>query len=103
MVLGRSGEGAPPVAEDLSLEEGRRQSTAVDREEGLLGSCAVAVDCASDEFFSGAALPLDENREVRRHDSVEQIEDARDGRASADDLFVFALPLLDPVLRQAGM
>ena len=48
------------VAEEFAFEQGIRNRTTVNGDELAGGTRAVVVDCARDQFFAGAALPLNQ-------------------------------------------
>ena len=79
-------EGTFHVAEEFGFEEGFRESTAIDGDEGGLSAKAILVDGAGDEFFSGAAFAGDENATGLRGDSLDQVKDGAHLRALADDV-----------------
>ncbi len=71
-VLGGTGEGALAVAEELGLEQGLGDRTAVDRDEGLRRPRALRVDRARDELLAGAGLAADQHRRHAARDLVDQ-------------------------------
>ncbi len=54
--LGRPGEGALLVAEQLALQQRLGNRRAVDRQERPVGAAAVLVEGAGDQLLAGAAL-----------------------------------------------
>ena len=74
-VLIGAGEGAARVAEELALDEARRDRTAVDQHEGLAGTRAVSDDLGRDELLAGAALALDEDVRVGLAHSLDDVEE----------------------------
>ena len=66
--LGRPGEGAGLVAEQLGLDQGLGQGRAIDRDEGLVGAPRRAVQGAGEELLAGAGLAADEEA----HPGLEQ-------------------------------
>src|SRR5262249_43553473 len=83
---GRAGEGAALVAEELALEERRRQRRAVEGDEGRLAPERHAVDRAREELLAGAALAEDEHARVRRRDASDERQELLHRRRLADDL-----------------
>src|SRR5262249_55664705 len=60
--LGRPGERALFVAEELALDERRGKSRAVDRNERAGAPSTLRVDRAGEQFLAGAGLPEEQNR-----------------------------------------
>ena len=82
----RAGEGALHVAEEVRLEEVRRQVAGVDGDERLVGSRRVLMERPRHELLAGAALAVDQNRGAARRRLHDQVEDLLHPRAAADDL-----------------
>ena len=80
-----AGEGALLVAEQLALQQVLRDGRAVEGQERRLGSGAVLVDGAGDQFLAGAALAGDQHRHVLGGDAADGLVDLAHGRAGADD------------------
>src|SRR5438034_8727829 len=70
-----SGERAPLVAEELALQETRRDGGAIDLDEGSLTAAASVVDGARDQFFPRAGLAEDEHGRVGRRHSLHLLKD----------------------------
>ena len=92
---GRPGEGALLVAEQLALDEGRRQGRAVDLDEGPVPARAPVVDGVGQQLLAGARLAEEQHRAGRGRHLGDLREDLEDGRALADDRVE---PLLTPDL-----
>jgi hypothetical protein len=86
VILGRAGERAAAVAEELALEQGLGDRGAVDGEERLVGARRGAVDAARHELLAGAGLALDQHRDRRRRGALHQLEHLEHRAARADDL-----------------
>ena len=69
-----SGEGAALVAEQLALEQGRRQRRAVEPDEGAAGARARSVDELGDHLFADSGLAEQEHGGRRRGDLLGQDE-----------------------------
>ena len=82
--LGGAGEGARLVAEQLGLDEVRRDRAAVDDDERAVGARARVVDGGGGAFLAGAGLALDEDGGVARGDLLELREHLAHGGAVAD-------------------
>ncbi len=63
--IGRPGEGAALVAEQLALDQLARDRRHVDRHERARAPPAVVVQGARDQFLAGAALAVDHHRQIR--------------------------------------
>ena len=83
--IGRSGERAADVAEELAFEQGIDQRRAVAHRQPLRADRADLVDRARDEFFPGPGLADDQNVRVVACDFAREIEYLEHGRAFADD------------------
>ena len=79
----RAGEGALLVAEELALDERRRERRAVDRDERPAAARARLVDRARDELLAGAGLAEEQHGRRRRRDLAELAEDRRAARRRA--------------------
>ena len=84
--IDRAGECALHVAEEVRLEQIRREVAGVDGDEGLVGAGRVLMQRSRDELLAGTALAVDQNRGAARRRLHDQIEDLLHPRASADDL-----------------
>src|SRR6185436_19248585 len=73
-VLERAGERAAGVAEQLRLEEGRRDGRDVGREEPPVAPTAEGVDELRDDFFSGPRLAQEEDGHVRLGEGLDALE-----------------------------
>ena len=93
-----AGEGPLLVTEELRLEQGLGQGGAVDLDEGLVASRAVAVQGLGDQLLAGARLPGDEHRRLGGGDVADHLEEFLHGRRSADDGGVECRPLLGCLL-----
>src|SRR5258708_32019666 len=87
-----AGERALFVAEQLTLEQRRRNRGAVAFEERLRAARAQAMDGAGDELLARAGLTADENGGVGRRHHANLIEHVAHRRTPADDA------LIDPVV-----
>jgi hypothetical protein len=76
--LSGSGERALLVPEQLRLEKGVRNGSAVDRYERLVGAPTPVVDREGGELLAGAALAGDQDRNVASRDATDHPEDASD-------------------------
>ncbi len=85
-LLGRAGEGALLVAEELALDQLARQRRAVHRHERPLAARAAVVDRARDELLAGAGLAEDQHRAVGGRDQRQLIEQLREVQRPAHDL-----------------
>ncbi|MCY1233227.1 hypothetical protein D9M72_457600 [compost metagenome] len=65
-VVAGAGEGALLVAEQFGLEQAVGNRAAVDRDERLVGARAVGVDHLGHQLLAGAALAVDQHRQVGR-------------------------------------
>ena len=81
-----AGERALDVAEEVALEQVRREGAAVDRDEGGVGPVRVQVDGPGDQLLAGPALALEEDRAPGRGGRLDQLEDGLHGLALADDV-----------------
>jgi hypothetical protein len=59
------------VSEQLGLEQRFRQPRAVDRDKGAGGAVAAGVHLAGDHFFSGAALPCNQDFGIGSRDALD--------------------------------
>jgi len=82
----RPGEGPLLVAEQLALDQAFWERADVGRDERPVASRAEVVDGPRDELLPGAALPLDQDRDVGVGDLPDPREDLADGRGLADHL-----------------
>ncbi len=84
--VGRAGERALLVAEDLALEQRLGNRGAVDRHERHLRARAQLVDGLRDQLLAGARLAPDEHRCLRRRGLLDRLVDLPHLRAVADHL-----------------
>src|SRR5207244_13397447 len=80
-----AGEGALLVAEQLAFEQVLGNGRAVQRQERRLGTWAMLIDGAGDQFLAGAALARDENRDVLGGDAANGLVHFAHGGTTADD------------------
>jgi hypothetical protein len=66
------GECAFAMAEELALDQRRRQRAAIDRHERHVDTLAELVDRTGDHVLAGAGLALDEDRRIRRRDGGDE-------------------------------
>ena len=85
-LLGRAGERALLVPEELALDQFARERGAVDLDERPLAARAAVVDRARDELLAGAGLAEHEHRALGRRDERELIEQPREARRPSHDL-----------------
>src|SRR5207244_4804373 len=85
----RAGEGALLVAEELGLEQPRRDRRTVDLDEGTVAPGRLRMDGPGDQVLAHAALPPDQHRRVR-------VGDVLDDRQNGPHLRA-AVPKLDSV------
>jgi hypothetical protein len=88
----RARERALHVAEQLALDQLRRDGGAVDLDERPLGPMRQPVDRTRDQLLAGPVLAGDQHARVGRCDLLDAVEQRADGEAAADDL-VAALDL----------
>src|SRR6266705_2383586 len=84
MELRRAGEAPALVAEELALDEIRRDRATVHGEERLAAAATQLVDRGRDLFLAGAAFPDQENRRVRGRDLHNQVVDLLHDRRIPD-------------------
>ncbi len=80
-----AGEGALLVAEQLGLEQVLLQRGAVHLDEVAAGARRVVVDGAGDQLLAGARFAADQDRRVAARDLLDDVEDALQRAAGADD------------------
>ena len=83
--LGRAGEGALLVAEQLRLEQGLRQRGAVHRDEGLVPPRGEVVQPLGHQLLAAAALALDQHGAGDRRHLLDLDQHLLDRRALPDD------------------
>ena len=83
-----AGEGAAHVAEQRRFQQRLRDGGAVLADERAIAARAVGVDGARDQLLAGAALALDDDRQRRVGDAIEQPEQIQHARGAADDVAV---------------
>jgi hypothetical protein len=84
-ILVRARERPPAMAEELALEQGFGQRSAVHREERRRRAAAGVVDAARHQLLSGSGLAFDQDGEVRGARLSHQIEDLEHRRAVAEE------------------
>jgi hypothetical protein len=87
----RAGERALQVAEELALDEFRRDRRAVHLDERAVAPRRQRMDRARDEFLAGAVLSRDEDAGIRRPHAFEPLDESADRRRLPHDL----VPRLD--------
>ncbi len=80
-----AGERAALVAEELALENVRRDRAAVDRQEALVAPRAREMQRVGDQLLAGAALADDEHRRLGRRHQAHLLEEHLHLRRAADD------------------
>src|SRR5260370_35311762 len=80
-----AGESALLMAEQLALQQIFGDGGAIQRQEGRLGSGAVLVDGACDQFLAGTALAGDQHGDIVGSDAAYGFVDLAHGRAGTDD------------------
>jgi hypothetical protein len=73
--VGRAGEGAAFVAEQLRLDQRVGKCGAVDRDEGFAASPAAVVKRVRDQLLAGSALARDDHRRVAVGDGLDALDD----------------------------
>ena len=86
LVLVGSGESALQIAEQFALEQRLGKGSAVDGDEGVGGARRTDVHGAGDEFFTGAAFAVDQNRAGGRSHGAHRLLELLHGAARADDV-----------------
>ena len=81
-----AGERAFLVTEQFAFEQVFRDRCAIHRDEGCLGTAALAVDEAGEHFFTRAALAGDEDARFGRRDLLGEAHDALHRRIAIDQL-----------------
>ena len=74
------------ISEEFALEQGLRKRAAVDGNESLGGARRTNVHGAGHQFFTGAALAVDQHRAGRGSDSADRLLELLHGAAGADDV-----------------
>ena len=87
LALRRAGECPALVAEELGLQEGLRNGSAVDGDERPLGLRPLIMDDPRDELLAGAALPREQDRSRGVQDQFHQAVDVLHFRAFTDQRF----------------
>src|SRR5437899_11673668 len=82
-----AGKGALLVAEQLALEQSRRDRGAVQLHERLRASRAQVVDRARDQLLPGPCLAVDQHRRIRGRHGLGIPQHTAQHRALADDFF----------------
>src|SRR5262249_6790199 len=81
----RAGEGASFAAEQLALDQRRRQRAAVDHDKPPVTPRAAVMDGSGDEFLAGAGFAKQQNADVSRGHLLDAMEYLFQCRAAADD------------------
>src|SRR2546425_10048033 len=81
----RAGEGPLLVAEQLRLEQPRRDRGTVDLDERAAVTCRSGVDRPGDEVLTYAAFPTDQDRRIRIGDVLDDRPDCPHLRASVEE------------------
>ena len=81
----RAGEGPLLVAEELGLEQPRRDRGTVDLDERTAAACGSSVNRPGDEVFTHTALPTDQDRRIRIGDVLDDRPDCPHLRASVEE------------------
>ena len=81
----RAGEGPLLVAEQLRLEQPRRDRGTVDLDERAAVTCRSGVDGPGDEVLTYAAFPTDQDRRIRIGDVLDDRPDCPHLRASVEE------------------
>ena len=84
-LLHRAGEGALLMAEQLAFQQGLGDRRAIDRDEGLLGARAQAVDRLRQHLLAGAAFAKQQHGDIGRRDLLDGAQRPRHLRARRDD------------------
>src|SRR5690606_35946548 len=87
-IVGRSGERAADVPEQLALGERLRQRRAVQMHHRLLRAARMTVNQPRDELLTDAGLAEDQHGQVRRRDGPRFALKLQDLAALADQLIV---------------
>ena len=82
-VVARAGEGALRVAEELALDEVRRDGAAVDRDERAARGARAACTARASDLLAGAGLAAEQQRGPAARDQGELVEGARRARGAA--------------------
>src|SRR5207249_5742726 len=85
----RAGEGALLVAEQLRLEQPRRDRGAIDLDERTAAACRSRMDDPADEVLSDAAFPTHQDRRIRVGDVLVECSVLSNFRVSVHDGYVF--------------
>ena len=100
------GEGPPLMAEQLALQQPRRNGGTIHRDEGVVPAGAELMDGAGEAFFARAGFPLEQDGGVRRCHDLHLPQHFLEGRAFADDLFTMVRslePIFDNRFASANM
>ena len=84
VAAGRAGETAPLEAEQLGLDQRRRQGTAVDAKERSGTAPAARVDRLGDQLLARAALAGNQYGRLGRRDFLDQVTNGLNGVGAAD-------------------
>jgi hypothetical protein len=95
------GEGAPLVAEELALQQPRRNGSAVHRDEGVVPAYAELMDGAREAFLARAGFPLEKDGGVRRGHNLHLPQHVLQGRAFADNRVCIGLSS-EPIFHKEG-
>src|SRR5207237_124293 len=80
----RAGEGALLVAEELGLEQFRRDRGTVDLDERAAPAWRRRMDGAGDEVLAYAAFPAEQDRRIRVGDVLDDLADCPHRRAAVE-------------------
>ena len=86
--LGRAGEGAGLVAEQLGLDQGLGQRRAVHHDQRPVPAGGKMVEALGDQLLAGAALADHQHRPVERRGAARALDRVEEGRGLADQLGV---------------
>jgi len=87
------------MAEQLALQQPRRDGSAIHRDEGVVPAGAALMEGAGDELFAGAGFALEKDGGVGGCHDLHLPQQFLEGRAFADDLFT-TMRSLEPILDQ---
>ena len=80
-----AGEGALGVPEQLALEQGVRQRSAVDADQGAIGTAGVAMDRASHDILAGPRLSSQQDADIRPGHPLGSFEQCQHRLVFGDD------------------
>src|SRR4030095_7711140 len=88
----RSGKSALLMAEQLTLQEPRRNRRAVELDEGTAGPGTDGMDGSRNELFSRARLAQNQHRRFRRRHNLHLLQRRLQSGTRAHNLFKIGLP-----------